>query len=80
MERGHLVNKTSFRRGIPFTLLPNEFFDPESTTWHDAGSARWSCTDDVTLGESRAVLKFATVFVDSTLLFPTSSYFFLLFH
>ena len=69
LRPGHSVTKLSgefqgmrrpdevIRRGVPFTKLPVELFDPEITPWHDVDAGRWVYNDHITLGESRAVVK-----------------------
>ena len=40
---------------VPFTLLPQSFFDPKR--WRLVERGRWRYGDHITLGESRTVLK-----------------------
>ena len=40
---------------VPFTLLPEEFFDPGR--WFVVDSGRWKFAEHITLGESRTVVK-----------------------
>ena len=43
------------RPTVPFTLLPQKFF--EEDRWHAVDHGRWKYGDHITIGESRTVLK-----------------------
>ncbi len=52
---GSKFPERSLRPSVPFTLLPDSFFEP--ARWILVESGRWRYGDHITLGESRTVVK-----------------------
>ena len=52
---GSKFPQKSLRPSVPFSLLPDSFFEPER--WVLVESGRWRFGDHITLGESRTVVK-----------------------
>ena len=51
------------KRTKPFTMLPSALWDPEVTKWMPVEHGRWCFEDHITLGESRAVVRWLDIIV-----------------